>query len=387
MGSIEAVMQLACATVVAEPSLPEPQVYDVLVDPAELVVRLGNPQALATVAVVPNAPCAEEACVVIDFPELIRSLGRVVAVEIIEPVDPAELVVGLGNPQALATVAMVPNAPCAKEACVIDLPELIRSLGRVVEIELVEPVDIADLVCALGNPARTVDLAVPHVPEPNESLLDVAELLLQLGTVVVPEYQHKSLLDVEELILRLGAADIVCPVFDNQESMSSELNVLENQESMLPRLEVVDSQTPTLDVSNIITNLGGVYTPDFILCNVKRVRKASTQTLVDEDTCCTVSMDAAPDHYGCTFPSIPLSTTKLQIVHLAPALLELSTTDVDEAISQDPRSRTSSIVSYNQPFESMHGISKLMAALNIRPIMVSRPFLGPSRTVLFPHLY
>ncbi|KAJ2732134.1 hypothetical protein H4R23_002908 [Coemansia sp. Cherry 401B] len=281
---------------------------------------------------------------VLDVARVIRNLGDVDAVAraacrvslvdlqckavVDAAVDPAEAVASLGNPQALVAAAVpfdVFEADARKVFRLVDPAELIRSLGRVMDIAAVEPLAVGELIHLLGSPDDIVDLAIPEAPE----FVDV------------------------------GRADSMCPV------------------SNLPA-----PVSPLLDVPDIISNLGGVYTPDFILCNVERVRKASTQTLVDDEPSSGVSLE--PNHYGCKFSNLPLSSAKSHIITLTPALLELSM-DVDEAVVSDSRSRTSSIVSYDQPF--VHSISKLMAALRIQPIVVSRPFLGPSRSVLFPHLY
>ncbi|KAJ1746485.1 hypothetical protein LPJ69_006474 [Coemansia sp. RSA 1752] len=130
-----------------------------------------------------------------------------------------------------------------------------------------------------------------------------------------------------------------------------------------------------------MADLGVANVPEIALSNADETCKASAPTLLlDEETCSTVSIHAASDSHKCSFPSLPASTD------LTTSILHWSAMDVDDNITQDSRSRTSSIVSYNQPFESMHAISKLMLALHIQPIMVSGPFPGLSRTVLFPHL-
>ncbi|KAJ2365182.1 hypothetical protein H4S01_003390, partial [Coemansia sp. RSA 2610] len=252
---------------------------------------------------------------------------------------------------------------------VLDVARVIRNLGDVdavaraaCRVSLVDlqckavvdaAVDPAEAVASLGNPQALVAAAVPFdVFEADARKVFSPDDIVDLAIPEAPEF-------VDGLIRQLGRADSMCPV------------------SNLPA-----PVSPLLDVPDIISNLGGVYTPDFILCNVERVRKASTQTLVDDEPSSGVSLE--PNHYGCKFSNLPLSSAKSHIITLTPALLELSM-DVDEAVVSDSRSRTSSIVSYDQPF--VHSISKLMAALRIQPIVVSRPFLGPSRSVLFPHLY
>ncbi|KAJ2141758.1 hypothetical protein IW136_002165 [Coemansia sp. RSA 678] len=270
------------------------------------------------------------------------------------PICPACLVAALGNPQPLITAAVVSDSLQVE----VNIAELIRSLGRIVELEVSEQFDAGEVVRSLGNPEYAVSLALARIPEHIESLIDVAELLLRLGNIVVPEYPRESLLNVANLVSQLGAVVDVSLTLNNQTPV-----------------------LPALDVSRIMADLGVSNVPEITLSNADETCKASAPTLLlDEETCSTVSINAASDSHKCSFPSLPASTD------LTTSILDWSAMDVDDNITQGSRSRTSSIVSYNQPFESMHAISKLMLALHIQPIMVSGPFPGLSRTVLFPHL-
>ncbi|KAJ2480081.1 hypothetical protein IWW56_002682 [Coemansia sp. RSA 2131] len=311
------------------------QPVSIAIDAARLVCGLGDAGAIAQIS------CAG---VIADIrPEFMDT-----------PICPACLVAALGNPQALITVAVVLSSPQVK----IDVAELIHGLGRVIEVEVSEQFDASELVLSLGNPDNMASLTLLCIPEHKESLIDVAELISRLGNIVVPECPCESLLNVVNLVSQLGA------VVDVSLTLGNQAPVL-----------------PALDVSRIIADLGVANVPDIILTSVEGVSKASASTLLlDEESCSRVSINAAPDNYKCSFPSLPVSTD------LTTSILNWSTMDVDDNITQDSRSRTSSIVSYNQPFESMHVISKLMLALHIQPIMVSGPFPGLSRTVLFPHL-
>ncbi|KAJ2837276.1 hypothetical protein J3B01_002247 [Coemansia erecta] len=342
------IAQIASTSVVAD---IRPEFMETPICPACLVTVLGNPQALITVGVVPDSPH-----VGIDVAELIRSLGRVVEVEVPEQFNAGEVVCSLGNPDHVVNLAIL-HIPEHSESP-NDVAELIRSLGCVVEVEVSEQLDASELVCSLGNPDHVVSLALARIPEHIESLIDVAELLLQLGNIVVPEYRREPLLNVVNLVSQLGAVVDVSLTLNNQTSVLS-----------------------ALDVSRIMADLGVANVPEITLSNADETCKASAPTLLlDEETCSTVSIHAASDNHKCSFPSLPASTD------LTTSILDWSAMDVDDNITQDSRSRTSSIVSYNQPFESMHAISKLMLALHIQPIMVSGPFPGLSRTVLFPHL-
>ncbi|KAJ2128439.1 hypothetical protein GGH17_004412, partial [Coemansia sp. RSA 788] len=168
------IVQIACTSVVAD---IRPEFMETPICPACLVAALGNPQALLTVGVVPDSPH-----VGIDVVELIRSLGRVVEVEVPEQFDAGEVVSSLGNPECVVNLA-IPHIPEHSESP-IDVAELIRSLGCVVEVEVSEQFDASELVCSLGNPDHVVSLALARIPEHTESLIDVAELLLQLGNIV-----------------------------------------------------------------------------------------------------------------------------------------------------------------------------------------------------------
>ncbi|KAJ2124651.1 hypothetical protein IW147_001616 [Coemansia sp. RSA 720] len=348
LGDAGAIAQISCAGVIAD---IRPEFMETPICPACLVAALGNPQALITVAVVLSSPQVK-----IDVAELIHGLGRVIEVEVSEQFDASELVLSLGNPDNMVGLAL-PCIPEHKESP-IDVAKLICGLGCVIKVEVSEQFDAGELVRSLGSPDYVVSLTLPCISEHKEALVDVAELLSRLGNIVVPECPRESLLNVVNLVSQLGA------VVDVSLTLGNQAPVL-----------------PALDVSRIIADLGVANVPDIILTSVEGVSKASASTLLlDEESCSRVSINAAPDNYKCSFPSLPVSTD------LTTSILNWSTMDVDDNITQDSRSRTSSIVSYNQPFESMHAISKLMLALHIQPIMVSGPFPGLSRTVLFPHL-
>ncbi|KAJ2496999.1 hypothetical protein GGH96_005431 [Coemansia sp. RSA 1972] len=348
LGNANNIVQIACASVVVD---IRPELVKTPICPACLVAALGNPQALVTAEMVPDSSQVE-----ISIAELIRSLGCVIAVVVSEQFDAGELVCSLGNSEHVVSLAL-PLIPEHIESP-IDVAELICGLGRVVEVEVSEQFDAGELVFSLGNPDYVISLALPLISEHKESLIDVAELLSRLGNIVVPECPRESLLNVVSLVSQLGA------VVDVSLAPGNQTPVL-----------------PVLDVSRIMADLGVANVPEIILSNAEGVCKASAPTLLlDEETCSTVFINAAPDSHKCSFPSLPVSTD------LTKSILHWPTMDVDDNITQDSRSRTSSIVSYNQPFESMHAIPKLMLALHIQPIMVSGPFPGLSRTVLFPHL-
>ncbi|KAJ2776182.1 hypothetical protein H4R18_005804 [Coemansia javaensis] len=199
--------------------------------------------------------------------------------------------------------------------------------------------DPAAVVAILGSPERVVSAGTAAACR-----VDSAGLIRSLGpvldaTLLIPARP----LDVGQLVRRLGRADGISGALLGG----------------APRRP----EGRRLDVPDLIAGLGGAYTPEFIVCNVECVRWTSEQTLAG---------DAAAAR---GFPRLCCA-----------AKAHACALDVDEEVGQGARSRATSVVSYDQPFESVQGISKLMAALRIRPFVVSRPFLGPSRTVLFPHL-
>ncbi|KAJ2846907.1 hypothetical protein IWW36_004124 [Coemansia brasiliensis] len=237
------------------------------------------------------------------------------------------------------------------------------SMGRPsVEANSFEPCSLLDPAALINSLGGVLDIQFPEQQETCiEQTVDVASLISSLGKVIALEEPEMQWLSVNELVSQLGDIEQICMAATKQ-----------------PCSQI-------LDVPNIISSLGGVYTPDFILCNVEQLRRTSTYTLVDEEA---IVLDAACGQHSCEFPSLHLSSPKFYPSLLADSLLvNMSTMDVDESVMADSRSRTSSIISYNQPFEYFSGISRLMAALRIQPIVVSRPFLGPARRVLFPHLY
>ncbi|KAJ1873896.1 hypothetical protein LPJ55_001927 [Coemansia sp. RSA 990] len=252
--------------------------------------------------------------------------------------SPQSIVASLGTSQRVivAALSMSSNveASGSDSCCLLDPAAVINSLGGVLDIQ---------------------------IPEQQETPFEqiVAELISSLGKAIALEAPEAQRFDVNELVSQLGNVEQICVAAARQLC------------------------SPLLDIPNIISGLGGVYSPDFMLHNVEQLRKASMHTLVNEEM---VALDAACGRHSCEFPSLQLSSPKLHLLTDS-LLVNMATMDVDESVMADSRSRTSSIISYNQPFEYFCGISKLMAALRIQPIVVSRPFLGPARRVLFPHLY
>ncbi|KAJ2156909.1 hypothetical protein GGF46_004868 [Coemansia sp. RSA 552] len=139
-----------------------------------------------------------------------------------------------------------------------------------------------------------------------------------------------------------------------------------------------------VEAADIITDLGGMYMPGLLAKDIERGgRKASNAQMPVDDNGGIPSTDITT--YNHTADASPVCLPAGQCPQQASPVLShvgLPGMDVDEATA---RSRTNSVISYNQPYENIHSITKLIAALHIGPIVVSRPFLGPSRCVLFPH--
>ncbi|KAJ2400408.1 hypothetical protein GGI23_002049, partial [Coemansia sp. RSA 2559] len=146
-----------------------------------------------------------------------------------------------------------------------------------------------------------------------------------------------------------------------------------------------------LDIPDIIAGLGGVYLPTFRASVIDKISEVDIQALFDKTT-------ANEDNAN----SIATVTSYRNTW----ALSSLPDMDVDEIVSsvETSRSRASSIANtvsetsthsrqriVNSIIHSHNNdgisISRLICALNIAPIFVRRPLLGPSRVVVFPHFY
>ncbi|KAJ2614241.1 hypothetical protein H4S08_001810 [Coemansia sp. RSA 1365] len=326
--------------------------------------------SLVTMSTV-SSECVQLDVTVLDIVDIVQSLGSVCAVvEVATSHFPIVLC-------SLPPVQRLDNSQEATAGLFASKDSQILSFN------------IDSLVSNLGAPECIVSASMSlPLYMPN---LDIPGLISYLGRIVLPEVVCQAKQDTDippqqqenstppnpmQLVSQLGR----CPLMM--------LSVLPNSvQSKECTEKLVKPAQPELDIPDIIASLGGVYTPDFILCNVKRVRKASTLTLVD-DINNDVAASMEKHTFGYTkFPKMSLITNKSHGSITQSANLGLLGSDVDEITSSDARSRTSSIMSFNQQVENFQCISKLMAALNIQPIVVSRPFLSPSRNVLFSQLY
>ncbi|PIA18813.1 hypothetical protein COEREDRAFT_90760 [Coemansia reversa NRRL 1564] len=364
-----------------------------------------------------NSPCTysnnEDSFSLGDIDELLEQLDEAAGYNNVPMKD---------SPVTLSTV----SSDCKQlNVSVLDIVNTVQSLGDVCAVVGVATLHLPIVLCPLlpvqrvdNSQEATVDLLAPkdsQIPSFNigslvsklgapecivsasmslpvyRPMLNIPGLISDLGSIVLPNVVCQAKLDTDispqqqenntppnpmQLVSELGCCPLMTlPVFP-----------VSVQFKECTRKLVKPAQ-PELDVPDIIASLGGVYTPDFILCNVERVRKASTQTLVDDiDDDVAASMEKHNSGF-IKFRHMPLITNKSHGSLTQSANLGLLGSDVDEIISSDARSRTSSIASFSQQSENFQCISKLMAALNIQPIVVSRPFLSPSRNVLFSQLY
>ncbi|KAJ2743466.1 hypothetical protein GGI20_003720 [Coemansia sp. BCRC 34301] len=316
----------------------------------ELIEQLGHSHASSCIGCLDYCGQPRGMSPSLDIAALGSSLGCVTDIAATLPtdnkalasllVDPAAIVAELGCAGAL--VLFLPPASTLNIDCII------RQLGDV---------SIAAQLVPLPQPRK-------HAPA-----LGVVGLVCELGEAIEPKYSCPCLLEEEPLAPLLDIAKMV-------EMLGSPIDVVRVallQTTAAARFSLAKGlmRTPEPGTAVSLAGLGGVYTSEWLVHDMEQVHK---QTIVD--TLAAYSF--------LEFPHIPPQCS-------APALgesrmsLELAGTgmDVDEAIF-DTRSRSSSM-SLEHP-DSAQYINRLIAALRIPPIVVSRPFLGPRRNMLFPRL-
>ncbi|KAJ2654830.1 hypothetical protein IWW48_005876 [Coemansia sp. RSA 1200] len=279
----------------------------------------------------------------------------------------------------------------------LDVSGLVSGLGAVIVPALFlsslyidmqpMPFDVASLICQLGRPE---DIAPTYTFKSNcQTLLDISGLITELGAVIVPDTlatvpsseseSDSKTLHVSCLIHNLGSPDavVLAAPYSNNEPVQRHL-----------------------DIPDIIASLGAVYVPAFAASGINKKDKASIQTLFDDAISTSVISHFKPSGFE--------STATISANHRRSwALSNLPDMDVDEIIHniETSRSRASSIATNTSEHPRQPrtddtfisrvyvaqndgiSISRLMCALNIAPIFVRRPFLGPSRAVVFPHFY
>ncbi|KAJ1817555.1 hypothetical protein LPJ60_004775 [Coemansia sp. RSA 2675] len=231
------------------------------------------------------------------------------------------------------------------------------------------PVLNTDLIIQqLGN----ANLAAYTVPQPlvksRESLLSVAELVLALGKVATPEFssqpsEYRAPLDVVEVVEMLG-----------NPASTVRIALARATAAARPSLAKGLMRTPEPGTAVGLEGLGGVYTSEWMVHDMKQAGLASEQILAEAPTTFNIFQ----------FPQMSLqSNTQGPGESRMSAELSGSGMDVDEVII-DTRSRSSSMSLDHH--DGAQYINRLIAALRIPPIVVSRPLLGPRRNMLFPRL-
>ncbi|KAJ2442794.1 hypothetical protein GGF42_006841 [Coemansia sp. RSA 2424] len=258
-------------------------------------------------------------------------------------VDPAATFAELGRAGALASLLPL--------ASTLNIDLIVRQLGDV------------------GIATKAVPLPQAKRPVPR---LDVVELIVALGRIIAPEFPCSTGEDEEPLVLLPNIAKTV-------ESLGSPIDVVRAalmQATTTATLSLAKGlmRTPEPGAAVSLAGLGGVYTSEWLVHDMEQVCMVSEQALLNTPTSFSFL----------EFPPIPLQSG-LSALGESRMSAELAGTgmDVDEAIV-DRRSRSSSM-SLEHPDGTQY-INRLIAALRIPPIVVSRPFLGPRRNMLFPRL-
>ncbi|KAJ1661917.1 hypothetical protein EV178_006308 [Coemansia sp. RSA 1646] len=336
--------------------------------------------------------------------DIIRRHGNIISLTELVPLpeplpthlDVSATILELGAVIVPATESLSPLA-------LLDVSGLVSGLGAVIVPDFSstlinadpptkQPLDIASLICQLGR-SEVVALAAERK---DQLALDVPGLIIELGAVLAPyipleasqaekELEQSMLrsepLDVDSLIRSLGSPEMVIPA------------VLHTSCRATPRC---------LDIPDIIAGLGGVYVPTFSASVIDEATEVDIQALF---TRAISSSEVSQYKTGMASSVLTTTTTTSSSSYCNTwTLSSLPDMDVDEIVSgvETSRSRASSIattVSENprqlrqRIVDSIHShndgisISRLICALNIAPIFVRRPLLGPSRVVVFPRFY
>ncbi|KAJ1991042.1 hypothetical protein EDC05_003643 [Coemansia umbellata] len=242
----------------------------------------------------------------------------------------------------------------------------------------------------VGSIAAIVPVSNKPV-SPAPMLFDAASLILDLGAIIVPDFIRKPIahkiesFDAVSPIHRLGA--VIEPVLKSKSTVSGLVSIiplLGRPEDIASVVKHEDLMLQLLDIPDIIANLGGVYVPSLTTSAAVDISVTSMQALFGDasgDLEATTIVSVKEKRIASTGSNCSDST----ISSAAWVLAELPNMDVDENISDVGGSR--SLNSKYAQHEGAQNIVRLISALNIPPIFVSRPFLGPLRNVLFSHLY
>ncbi|KAJ2003029.1 hypothetical protein H4R26_003297 [Coemansia thaxteri] len=279
-----------------------------------------------------------------------------------------ELIGQLSHPRVASCIDSEPVSALAlpASACELDICGLILGLG-----------DVASAVTAAGT-CCTQSADMPSVV----NLEDIVRALGNANALLAlpPSFLSTGYrLDPAALVLALGAAptSLLPPVqyLDAHYAECGDARSIPQTPSLI--CDIV-ADLPALDVAELVLGLGQVVELKLSAISsldVERVRKSSTQTLVDSPT------GSPSRHYGyIRFPQFRVALHEFDTIEreTPPAAMlqrPSSDMDVDEAIQDSCEQQDGTL-----------NINRLIAALRIPPIVVNRTLLGPLRDMLFPRL-
>ncbi|KAJ1723556.1 hypothetical protein LPJ53_002125 [Coemansia erecta] len=351
------------------------------VEPVEPVDIAATVRCLGSVeyVVASSVPQVTAPAKSIDIDSTIRRLGRIeriiassvprIAIQP-KPIDIASTIRRLGRVENIVSNSVPqicrshePELPSdvVTESIVFDSAMLIFNLGRIVEPDLLSRLPPAHVIGELGNVDNVVLSAMPAIPSKSikQPLVSPdytpADIISELGNVngIIPVTPRSKPFDSAALVRRLGNANHALSL-------------------LVPKpLTLAIPDSPALYVPDIIAELGGVYSPDFMVHGMERVHKSSARAMAEATE--------IPDSFGFKYKK-----QFLPALSPAPTSSMARPMDVDEHLRQ-AHSRSVSCVSTDAS-DSIGNIARLITALRIPPIIVSRPFLGPLRNVLFSDL-
>ncbi|KAJ2881738.1 hypothetical protein H4R27_003890 [Coemansia aciculifera] len=258
----------------------------------------------------------------------------------------------------------------------VDSSAIITELGcanELVALPPLVPVLNVDLIIRqLGDVSvATYNIPLPQAKSPVPvPVLNVAELVLELGKVTTPKFACQPSEDNTPLGASLDIAEVV-EMLGNPAS-AVRIALTRTTTAVRPSLAKGLMRTPEPGTAVGLEGLGGVYTSEWLVHDMERAGIVSKQIL-----------DASATFNLFKFPQMSLQSNTQGLESRMSAELSGSGMDVDEVII-DSRSRSSSMSLDHH--DGTQYINRLIAALRIPPIVVSRPFLGPRRNMLFPHL-
>ncbi|KAJ2235849.1 hypothetical protein IWW45_002258 [Coemansia sp. RSA 485] len=308
--------------------------------------------------------------------------------------------------EQIAEMAVVPmlcaNKSFDSESLVFELDVVVQSfVDQIGKQQLVSATETRYQLGTLANGLSVVPY-MPVAPKISPLAVDVLSIVSELANAELLLPFVRSLLLTSRLSYTPAAfvdalidtnsiesvPAIAAPTTSQMVEMVEIAKVVEMadaSDASAPTTPLNAPTSPSLGIPNLISDLGGVYTPEYMVHNMERVRKSSTQTLVgdiDHDTFNKPTGSLLCEFKYEKFPE--LARSKQQVYTTIGDFRYEMFMDVDEDI-QETRSRAMSLVSVANS-DSFNHINRLISALRLPPIIVSRPFLGPLRNVLFSDL-